>query len=84
MGILKLLKKIGLGIAILSLGGWTVAVLWFVSSSVADYFLRGHQLSARYVAWEPMAILVADGVLMILGVRHVLRHWCNRNNRVAH
>ena len=83
---MNLLKKISAGIAGFYALFCVVVVLWFVSSYVvfyiAGYFLRGRQVSGLHIAWALIAVLVADGVLMILGVHYALRLWRNRKHRV--
>jgi hypothetical protein len=84
---MSILNKIALGIAALFTGFWTVGVLWLVSSYLFSYigghFLRGGQVGGLLIALAPIGILIADGFLLILALRDVLRYRSNRKRRVT-
>jgi len=82
---MNLLKNIVVGCAGFFALACTAGALWFVSSYVvfyiAGYFLGDRQVSGLHVAWALIAILLADGLLMIVGVHYFLRLWRSRKRR---
>jgi hypothetical protein len=84
---MNVLKNIVVGCAGFFALACTAVALWFVSSylvfSIAGYFLGGRQVSGLHVAWALIAILLADGLLMIVGVHYILRFWRSRKHRAV-
>lgn len=84
---MDILKKIAAGIVALCAGMWIVFPLLLVNSYVFSYifghFHRGRDVSGLLLACSPIGILIADGFLMVLALRYVLRCWKNREHRIT-